>query len=244
MQTEGLFTKVDANGDCAPWEDMKAQIYELGLGEPIGVSAEHGDGLLDIFDVLYPYGDLLNLRKKEDRERYEASQQQISTDTQPYDIRFNVDAVGILLEIEIQEEKDRDDEILQLTILGIPNSGKSTLLNTLLKTDRFITEVEYKGRKIRLVDTPGIPKADGVLPPSLNSLSIYHAHKQLDYAHVVALILDGSRILTKHDLALAKEILDKGRGLFIVLNKSDVMQSTAVAKKQLVTYIDRYIPMV
>ncbi|KNB45684.1 ribosome-associated GTPase [Blastocystis sp. subtype 4] len=242
-KTEGLFTKVDANGDCAPWEDMKAQIYELGLGEPIGVSAEHGDGLLDIFDVLYPYGDLLNLRKKEDRERYEASQQQISTDTQPYDIRFN-------------EEKDRDDEILQLTILGIPNSGKSTLLNTLLKTDRFITgsipgltrdtvstEVEYKGRKIRLVDTPGIPKADGVLPPSLNSLSIYHAHKQLDYAHVVALILDGSRILTKHDLALAKEILDKGRGLFIVLNKSDVMQSTAVAKKQLVTYIDRYIPM-
>ena len=130
-------------------------------------------------------------------------------------------------------------------------------MNTLLKTDRFITgsipgltrdtvstEVEYKGRKIRLVDTPGIPKADGVLPPSLNSLSIYHAHKQLDYAHVVALILDGSRILTKHDLALAKEILDKGRGLFVVLNKSDVMQSTAVAKKQLVTYIDRYIPMV
>ena len=257
MQTEGLFTKVDANGNCTPWEDMKAQIYELGLGEPIGVSAEHGDGLLDIFDVLYPYGDLLNLRKKEDRERYEASQKQISTDTQPYDIRFNVDAVGILLKIEIQEEKDRDDEILQLTILGIPNSGKSTLLNTLLKTDRFITgsipgltrdtvstEVEYKGRKIRLVDTPGIPKADGVLPPSLNSLSVYHAHKQLDYAHVVALILDGSRILTKHDLALAKEILDKGRGLFIVLNKSDVMQSTAVAKKQLVTYIDRYIPMV
>lgn len=163
----------------------------------------------------------------------------------------------VISEVEVQEEKDRDNEILQLTILGIPNSGKSTLLNTLLKTDRFITgsvpgltrdtvstEVEYKGRKIRLVDTPGIPKTDGVLPPSLNSLSIYHAHKQLDYAHVVALILDGSRILTKHDLALAKEILDKGRGLFIVLNKSDVMQSTAVAKKQLVTYIDRYIPMV
>lgn len=146
---------------------------------------------------------------------------------------------------------------MQLTILGIPNSGKSTLLNTLLKTDRFITgsvpgltrdtvstEVEYNGRKIRLVDTPGIPKADGVLPPSLNSLSIYHAHKQLNYAHVVALILDGSRILTKHDLALAKEVLDKGRGLFVVLNKSDVMQSTGVAKKQLISYMDRYIPQV
>ena len=95
-----------------------------------------------------------------------------------------------------------------------------------------------------MVDTPGIPKADGVLPPSLNSLSIYHAHKQLNYAHVVALILDGSRILTKHDLTLAKEVLDKGRGLFVVLNKSDVMQSTGIAKKQLITYMNRYIPQV
>lgn len=94
MQTEGLFSKTDVNGECAPWEDMKAQTYELGLGEPIGVSAEHGDGLLDIFDVLYPYGDLLDLRKKEDRERYEASQLQIPTDVQPYDIRLNVDVVS------------------------------------------------------------------------------------------------------------------------------------------------------
>lgn len=113
-----------------------------------------------------------------------------------------------------------------------------------LTRDAVSTELSFRGRRIRVVDTPGIPKADGVLPPSLNSLSIYHAHKQLSYAHVVALILDGSRLLTKHDLALAKEVIDKGRGLFIVLNKSDVMQSTAVAKKQLVSYIDRYVPMV
>ena len=72
--------------------------------------------------------------------------------------------------------------------------------------DTVSSEVVFQGRRIRVVDTPGIPKADGVLPPSLNSLSIYHAHKQLHYSHVVALILAGSRILTKHDLALAKEV--------------------------------------
>ena len=110
--------------------------------------------------------------------------------------------------------------------------------------DAVSTELAFHGRRIRVVDTPGIPKADGVLPPSLNSLSIYHAHKQLNDAHVVELILDGCRLLTKHDLALAREVIDTGRGLFIVLNKSDVMQSTAVAKKQLVSYVDRYIPMV
>ena len=176
-------------------------------------------------EVLKPFGDLINLNKKADRERYAQLQKERKTEDeeQPYEIATNVPVVRPNHPIHTQDTPDRDNEILQLTILGIPNSGKSTLLNTLLKKDRFITgsipgltrdtvssEVEYKGRRIRVVDTPGIPKADGVLPPSLNSLSIYHAHKQLQYSHVVALILDGSRILTKHDLALAKEV-----GVFI-----------------------------
>ncbi|OAO12756.1 GTP-binding protein, partial [Blastocystis sp. ATCC 50177/Nand II] len=258
-KTEGVFAHTDMDGTCPQWEDLRAEAYGLGFGEPIGISAEHSEGLIDMFELLKPFGDLLNLNKKADRERYallEKEKAQRATTEQPYEIETNVPVVGIDVGYEPQEQQDRDDEILQLTILGIPNSGKSTLLNTLLKKDRFITgsipgltrdtvssEVVFQGRRIRVVDTPGIPKADGVLPPSLNSLSIYHAHKQLHYSHVVALILDGSRILTKHDLALAKEILDNGRGLFVVLNKSDVMQSPAAAKKQLVTYMDRYIPM-
>lgn len=176
-----------------------------------------------MLEVLQPFGDLVNLNRPEGRERYAKMQEELKiaqSKEQDYKIATNVDMVHVALMSHRQDVKDQDNEILQLTILGIPNSGKSTLLNTLLKTERFITgsipgltrdtvstEVEYKGRKIRLVDTPGIPKADGVLPPSLNSLSVYHAHKQLDYSHVVALILDGSRILTKHDLALAKEVL-------------------------------------
>lgn len=175
-----------------------------------------------MLEVLQPFGDLVNLNRPEGRERYAKMQEELKiaqSKEQDYTIATNVDMVHVDLMSHRQDVKDQDNEILQLTILGIPNSGKSTLLNTLLKTERFITgsipgltrdtvstEVEYKGRKIRLVDTPGIPKADGVLPPSLNSLSVYHAHKQLDYSHVVALILDGSRILTKHDLALAKEV--------------------------------------
>lgn len=201
------------DGVCEGWEELKSEMYSLGFGEAIGMSAEHGEGLSDLFELLSPFGQLLNLKKPEDRQTYEVLMKQ--RDNQSYEVRTNVDP----------DEQDLDNEILQLTIIGIPNSGKSTLINTLLKSDRFITgnipgltrdtvssEVEFKGRKIRLVDTPGIPKADGVLPPSLNSLSIYHAHKQIQYSHVVALILDGSRILTKHDLALAKEV-DIVRGI-------------------------------
>lgn len=221
-KTEGLMTHTNEDGISEEWEDLKNEMYSLGFGEAIGMSAEHGDGLIDLFTLLSPYGQLLNLKNKEDREKYDAflkEQESLNKKGQSYEVHTNVDPVKLQLHGYVQEEKDRDDEILQLTILGIPNSGKSTLLNTLVQSDRFITgnipgltrdtvscEVEYKGRRIRLVDTPGIPKADGVLPPSLNSLSIYHAHKQIQYSHVVALILDGSRILTKHDLALAKEV--------------------------------------
>lgn len=260
-QTEGVFSHTDDNGNCPPWEELKSEVYQLGLGEPVGVSAEHGEGLLDLFEVLQPFGDLINLNKAAERERYakilEAKEAKASRSRQGYRVRTNVDMVESSGATDEKNTRDLDDEILQLTILGIPNSGKSTLLNTLLKTDRFITgsipgltrdtvstEIEFHNRRIRVVDTPGIPKADGVLPPSLNSLSVFHAHKQLEYSHVVALILDGSRLLTKHDLALAKEVLDKGRGLFVILNKSDVMQSPAAAKKQLVQYMDRFVPQV
>ena len=61
------------------------------------MSAEHGEGLLDLFDILSPFGDLINLTKREDRERYEAlmkDKEQMDNEIQPYDIRTNVDVVG------------------------------------------------------------------------------------------------------------------------------------------------------
>lgn len=71
----------------------------MGFGDPIGMSAEHGEGLLDLFDLLSPFGELLNLTKKDDLERYEAlmkEKEKSSQQTQPYDIRMNVDVVSEL----------------------------------------------------------------------------------------------------------------------------------------------------
>ena len=61
------------------------------------MSAEHGEGLLDLFDILSPFGDLINLTKREDRERYEMlmkEKEKMDHETQPYDIRTNVDVVS------------------------------------------------------------------------------------------------------------------------------------------------------
>ena len=70
------------DGTFPQWEDLRAEAYGLGFGEPIGISAEHSEGLIDMFELLKPFGDLLNLNKKADRE-------------QPYEIETNVPVVGI-----------------------------------------------------------------------------------------------------------------------------------------------------
>lgn len=86
------------DGTCPQWEDLRAEAYGLGFGEPIGISAEHSEGLIDMFELLKPFGDLLNLNKKADRERYallEKEKAQRATTEQPYDIEMNVPVVGI-----------------------------------------------------------------------------------------------------------------------------------------------------
>lgn len=76
----------------------------MGFGEPIGISAEHSEGLIDMFELLKPFGDLLNLNKKADRERYallEKEKAQSTTSEQPYEIETNVPVVGIRDEGEL-----------------------------------------------------------------------------------------------------------------------------------------------
>ena len=73
---------------------MKGEVCQLGLGEPIGISAEHGDGLLDMFDVLRPFGGLLNLSKPADQKVYEQYLQenkQSLEEDQPFEVATNVD---------------------------------------------------------------------------------------------------------------------------------------------------------
>lgn len=97
-KTEGLMTHTNEDGISEEWEDLKNEMYSLGFGEAIGMSAEHGDGLIDLFTLLSPYGQLLNLKNKEDREKYDAflkEQESLNKKGQSYEVHTNVDPVKL-----------------------------------------------------------------------------------------------------------------------------------------------------
>lgn len=177
-------------------------IYEshvLGLGEPVALSAEHGEGLADLFQRLLPL---------------------LPGTEQP-------------LSVDVKHTED-DHAPLKLAIVGRPNAGKSTLINTLLGEERLVTGPEagitrdsiavpwmWQNRPVRLVDTAGLRKRAKVTE-KLEKLSATDTKRAIDFAEVVVLLLDATIGLESQDLRIASLVLEEGRALIIALNKWDI----------------------
>ncbi|OZA19361.1 MAG: ribosome biogenesis GTPase Der [Novosphingobium sp. 17-62-19] len=187
--------------------------FSLGFGEPIAFSAEHGQGLADLFEALRPHIEAKQSEEDED------------------------DA----LSIDDEEEFD-PESVLKLAIVGRPNAGKSTLINRLLGEDRLLTGPEAgitrdsiaidwqwfdpkrEGyRPVRLIDTAGMRKKANVVD-KLERMSVADARHAIDFAEVVVLMLDATRGLEHQDLKIASMVLEEGRALMIAINKWDIAE--------------------
>ena len=184
-------------------EAGRLEAFALGLGEPLALSAEHGEGLVDLFEALRPHIE---------REGWDAVE---------------------------EEAEDEESGPLKLAIVGRPNAGKSTLVNTMLGEDRMITGPEagitrdsisldwqWQGKPVRLVDTAGLRKRAKV-DDKLEKLSAFDTRRAIDHAEVVVLLLDATRGLEVQDLKIADAVLEEGRGLVIALNKWDVAENAS-----------------
>ena len=190
-------------------EAGRLEAFALGLGEPLAISAEHGEGVVDLFEALRP------LIEKE------------GTGPHPDPLP------------QAGEGEDEELGPLKLAIVGRPNAGKSTLVNRMLGEERMITgpeagitrdavsvEWDWQGKSVQLVDTAGMRKKAKV-DDKLERLSVADARRAIDRSEVVLLLLDATRGLEVQDLKIADATVEEGRVLIIAVNKWDVADSAS-----------------
>ena len=179
------------------------EAYSLGLGEPIAISAEHGEGTVDLFESLRPFVE---------RDEAEVEEEDEDEDEENPDRPLKLAIVGrpnagksTLVNRMLGEER---------MITG-PEAG--------ITRDSITMDWEWNGRAVRLVDTAGLRKR-AKIDDKLEKLSATDTLRSIDNAEVVVLLLDATRGLEAQDLRIADQVIEQGRALLIALNKWDVAE--------------------
>ncbi|HZY69010.1 MAG TPA: ribosome biogenesis GTPase Der, partial [Devosia sp.] len=143
---------------------------------------------------------------------------------------------------------------LNVAIVGRPNAGKSTLINTMVGEERLLTGPEagitrdsilvpweWEGRTINLVDTAGIRRKARV-EGKLEKLAVGDSLRSIQYAEIVVLLLDATIPFEKQDLALADLVYREGRAMVIALNKWDLIEDKQATLVKLREECERLLP--
>ena len=189
------------------------EAHALGFGEPVAISAEHGEGMADLYAAIR-----------------DAS-------------------VDIFI-----EEVDEPDKPIRIAIIGLPNAGKSTLINRLIGEDRMLTgpeagitrdsisvDWEYEGQNIRLVDTAGMRRKARV-QEKLEKLSVADTIRAITFAEVVVLVMDKDDAFDTQDLQLADLVEREGRALVYVAAKWDLEESPQAKLAKLTQMAEDKLP--
>jgi GTPase len=184
------------------------EAFQLGLGEPVAISAEHGEGIGELVaTVLAALGLKPHERRRAGHDK---------------DDERNIEA----------DDKSRP---IRVAVVGRPNSGKSTLVNTLLGEERMITgpepgltrdavatDFQWGARPVRLFDTAGLRRKARITEPA-EKLSASDAVRAIRFAEVVILLVDAQHPLEHQDLTIADLVEEEGRALVVAINKWDLV---------------------
>jgi GTP-binding protein len=187
----------------------------LGFGEPVPLSAEHGEGLAELHAALRAHAPDDAVMERGDREPDDAP---------------------------LAAPEDRP---IRVAVIGRPNVGKSTLVNRLLGDERLLTgpepgitrdaiEIpwEAQGRHFVLIDTAGLRRR-AKIDDRIERMSTGDTIRTVREAQVVVLVLDATMSLENQDLAIARLAIDEGRALVLAVNKWDLIDDPGAATKEL-----------
>ncbi len=185
------------------------EAFSLGFGEPIAFSAEHGQGLADLFQAIRPH-----IEREED---------EFGDDTEGE--ADDEDYVGPL-KLAIVGRPNAGKSTLINRILGeerLITGPEAGITRDSISVDWQWQDREGEMRDVRLIDTAGMRKKAKV-QDKLEKLSVADALHSIDFAEVVVLLLDATLGLEVQDLRIADKVLQEGRALIIALNKWDVSE--------------------
>jgi GTP-binding protein len=190
------------------------EAFALGLGEPLPVSAEHGEGLADLYDAL---------------REHAPAEQEAAPDAAP-DGPLQLAIVGrpnvgksTLINRLVGEDR----------LLTGPEPG--------ITRDAIAVEWRHRGRPIKLVDTAGMRRRSQVVE-RLEQLAVDDSLRAIQYAEVVVLVLDAADMLEKQDLTIARLVIEEGRALVIAANKWDAIKDKTDALRKLKDRVSASLP--
>ncbi|MCP9483901.1 ribosome biogenesis GTPase Der [Shimia sp. CNT1-13L.2] len=226
-------------GEGAAADAGVLEAYSLGLGEPIRISAEHGEGMHDLYLQLMPIAD-------------------------EFDKHAEDSAPEVEVDVDLEEDEDADEippsqritskKPLQVAVVGRPNAGKSTLINKIIGEDRLLTgpeagitrdaislQVDWGGTPMRIFDTAGMRKKAKV-QDKVEKLSVADGLRAVKFAEVVVVLLDAAIPFEQQDLRIADLAEREGRAVIVAVNKWDVEDSKQEKLRDLKEAFGRLLP--
>jgi GTP-binding protein len=211
-----------------PREQTIADFWSLGLGQPYAISAAHGDGVRELIDLALP-----EAAAPADALVLEGDVPLVPDERPPTEAELAaIDAQGVggIASVDAPRVRRR----VRVAVVGRPNAGKSTLINTLLGEQRMIAfdqpgttrdavavDFERAGKPYTLVDTAGVRKR-GKVHDMIEKFSVVKTLQAIEDSHVCVLLLDAAEDVADQDAHIAGFILEAGRAVVIGVNKWDL----------------------